>query len=467
MNKIMILMMVVILALTGCVQSSAEVEVTDTSYATFFSEDIHELYIEISDENWSDILEDPLAEAFHEANIRLDGISIENVGLRTKGNSTLRSVANSDSDRYSFKIKIDKYLDQKLLGLDEFVINNMFSDASYMREYLSYQAMADNGANVPLCSFVNVYVNDELYGFYLLLEAVDDSFMNRVYGDNDGNLYRGDQGTTMEVSNEGYEENFEQKNGKDESKADIYGLLDVLNEMPAGEKGEIESVLDVASVLNYIAANTVLQSYDSYNGQFSQNFYFYNNDGVFTMIPWDYNMSFGTFGTKGMTAIAIDTPVNGKSMEEAPLISKLLAVDDYKAVYYDLVRDYIDYFSDFETKVSDLADQIRPYVEADPSRFTSMESFEINVTYQEDGEYEIGNMAGQGFRPPEGLNQGEMTGPKDRPARDEAGSKVVEGMNPPNDRDKDQREDKMMLGNDVSIINILQARIENIMNQLK
>ncbi len=38
------------------------------------------------------------------------------------------------------------------------------------------------------------------------------------------------------------------------------------------EKGDIESVLDVDSVLKYIAANTLLESYDSYSGQFSQNY---------------------------------------------------------------------------------------------------------------------------------------------------------------------------------------------------
>ena len=55
--------------------------------------------------------------------------------------------------------------------------------------------------------------------------------------------------------------------------------------MPEGEKGDIESVLNVDSALKYIAANTVLGNYDSYNGNMAQNYYLYGQDGNFTVIP--------------------------------------------------------------------------------------------------------------------------------------------------------------------------------------
>lgn len=98
----------------------------------------------------------------------------------------------TDSDRYSFRLKFDKYdKKQTLLGLDKMVLNNNFSDPSYIREYLHYEALRSVGVDAPLTVFTNLYINGELYGFYVGVEAIDDSYLERTYGENydDGVLY--------------------------------------------------------------------------------------------------------------------------------------------------------------------------------------------------------------------------------------------------------------------------------------
>ncbi len=454
MKRILIIILTVMLAFSGCSVTNESINVESSTdeikeetlksvsdYEAFFSKnEIHEINIEISEEDFLDILENPLDEEFHEASVTLDGVTVSNVAFRTKGNSTLRDVANLDSERYSFKIKVNEYEDQKLLGLDEFVLNNMFSDASYLREYISYEAMAANGLDVPLASFVNVSVNGELYGFYLLVESVDDSFLNRSFGDNDGNLYRADLGTLLEVKDGEYIENVSQKNGDDESKDDLHELMDILNDMPDGEKGDIESVLDVESALRYIAVNTLLENYDSLNGKHLQNYYLYNDGGIFVVIPWDFNMSFGGFGGEGQSTVDIDNPVSGTS-EVSPLITNLLGVDEYKKLYYSILEEYIEYFSEFENNVTELADLIRESVEEDPSKFTTIDLFESNVVYQENGKVEVAAMKDMDKMPGD-----ENKAPGNRKPNKEAGG--------------------MESGNDVSIINVLLARMENIQLQL-
>lgn len=477
MSKISIIILSLLMTLTGCASSLAVVDTNDlsevnqnevttinseTTYDLFFSSDeIHEIYIDIAEEDFEDILLNPLEEAYHSANITLDGVTISNVGFRTKGNSTLNQVANTDSDRYSFKIKTNEYDNQDLLGLDEFVLNNMFSDASYLREFISYQAMADNGLNVPLSSFVNVYVNGQLYGFYLLVESVDDSFLERNFGDNDGNLYRADQGTTLAIENDQYIENVDQKNGDDESKEDLYALMTILNKMPIGEKGDIESILDVDSVLRYIATNTLLENYDSLNGKHQQNYYLYNDDGIFVLIPWDYNMSFGGFGGAGQSTIDIDNPISGLT-QASPLIDNLLSVDEYREAYYTILNDYMDYFADFEIQVTELANMVRSSVENDPSKFTTMALFESNVVYQEGGPVEVASMndMGKGDRP---ANAGAPPlGNTDQQGDARQGqNKDMVGQRPGNDKRA-----TINAGSDVSIINLLMARIDNIKTQL-
>ncbi|MBI9012491.1 MAG: CotH kinase family protein [Clostridiales bacterium] len=465
MKKILIIILIMVMAFTGCSVSDDTAEtklVTETvselnDYLTFFSDDeIHEIHIDISDEDFTDILNNALDEEYHEATITLDGVTLSSVGFRTKGNSTLRQVAESDSERYSFKIKANEYEDQDLLGLDEFVLNNMFSDASYLREHLSYEAMSENGLNVPLSSFANVYVNDELYGLYLLVESVDDSFLDRNFGDNEGNLYRADQGTSLAITDGEYIENVSQKNGDDDSKTDLYEFMDILNAMPEGEKGDIESVLDVESALRYIATNTLLENYDSLNGQHQQNYYLYNDNNVFVVIPWDYNMSFGGFGGAGQSTVDIDNPISGIT-ESSPLIENLLSVDEYRELYYNILEDYMDYFTDFEDEVTELADMIRESVDNDPTKFTTMALFESNVVFQEGGAVEVAVMQDmkRGTPPEEGKPNEEAA----IPPRDQ-------NTQPPNGGRMNGKADNIQIGNDVSIINVLLARIENIKLQL-
>jgi len=52
-------------------------------------------------------------------------------------------------------------------------------------------------------------------------------------------------------------------------------------------------------MLRYFAVNTALVNLDSYQGNMKHNYYLYGEDGVFSIIPWDYNMAFGGFGVGG------------------------------------------------------------------------------------------------------------------------------------------------------------------------
>ncbi len=198
-------------AITGCTSTNPvnngdtgqQTSSTKTSdYASIFEKDsIIDIKVQVADEDWKSMLDNPTAEEYKNATVTVDGVTLKNVGFRTKGNLTLRSVAGSDSDRYSFRIKMDKYEEgQNLLGLDELVVNNMYSDPSYLREYLSYEALREIGATVPQAVFANIYINDELYGFYLCVEAIDDSFLKNNFGSNDGNLYKQEQGSTLEYA---------------------------------------------------------------------------------------------------------------------------------------------------------------------------------------------------------------------------------------------------------------------------
>nr|WP_294582897.1 CotH kinase family protein [uncultured Anaerotignum sp.] len=257
---------------------------------------VNEINIEISEEDWADLVENPLEETYYAVDVTINGETLSNVALRTKGNNTLTSVASSDSDRYSFKIDFDYFNDgENYYGLKKLNLNNNYGDASYMREYISYRIMGEMGIPVPATSYTHITINGEEWGLYLAVEPIDEVFLERTFGDSTGDLYKPD-GTGADLVYRG--DDMSEYPGlvlkTNEETSDGSAVLDLMKALESGEG--LEDVLDVDEVLRYLAANVALANYDSYLGNTTHNYYLYEQDGRFTIVPWDYNYSFGGFG---------------------------------------------------------------------------------------------------------------------------------------------------------------------------
>lgn len=257
---------------------------------------VNEINIEISEEDWADLVENPLEETYYAVDVTINGETLSNVALRTKGNNTLTSVASSDSDRYSFKIDFDYFNDgENYYGLKKLNLNNNYGDASYMREYISYRIMGEMGIPVPATSYTHITINGEEWGLYLAVEPIDEVFLERTFGDSTGDLYKPD-GTGADLVYRG--DDMSEYPGlvlkTNEETSDGSAILDLMKALESGEG--LEDVLDVDEVLRYLAANVALANYDSYLGNTTHNYYLYEQDGRFTIVPWDYNYSFGGFG---------------------------------------------------------------------------------------------------------------------------------------------------------------------------
>lgn len=157
----------------------------------FDTSKIHTL--DILMEDWEGFLDNFRSEEYYECNVVIDGEAFKNVAIRGKGNTSLTQVESYGNDRYSYKIEFDHY-DNALTyhGLDKLCLNNIIQDNTYMKDYLTYQMMGDMGVAAPLCSYVYITVNGEDWGLYLAVEAVEDSFLQRNYGKNYGELYKPD-----------------------------------------------------------------------------------------------------------------------------------------------------------------------------------------------------------------------------------------------------------------------------------
>ena len=167
--------------------------------------------IDIVMEDWESFLSTCQSEEYTMCSVLIDGEAYKNVGIRGKGNTSLSTVSSMDSDRYSFKIEFDQYDSTKsYYGLDKLCLNNIIQDNTYMKDFLTYQMMADFGVDAPLCSFAYITVNGEDWGLYLAVEGVEDSFLQRNYGSDYGELYKPDSMSMGGGRGNGREFNFEE-----------------------------------------------------------------------------------------------------------------------------------------------------------------------------------------------------------------------------------------------------------------
>lgn len=425
------LLVVVFCVAAYCAVGRADSADSQYTYAEHIFQDdtVNEINIEIDEDDWQDMLDNPLEEEYHKASITINGETVGNVAIRTKGNNSLTSVASSDSDRYSFKIDFDYYDDNgNYYGLKKLCLNNNYSDNSSMREYISYKIMGEMGLDVPECAYSHITVNGEEWGLYLAVEPVDEVFLAEHFADATGDLYK-PEGMGYTGADLVY-------NGDDISAYTGLNLKTNLNSsdgkeilalMQALEDGEgLEEVLDVEKALKYIAANVALANFDSYLGMTTHNFYLYEENGRFTIIPWDMNLAFGGFGggevdiyeptKQGMggfgggdkkndtqdndaepnaaenTEAQADAnnqpqPPDNADMQgmpsmdsgEKPLVTTLLGNETYRSMYEGYLKEIAEkyftqeYMTELVTKIHDL---IAPYVQNDPTAFCTYEEFE-------------------------------------------------------------------------------------------
>lgn len=471
---------------------------TDARYVSrlFDTSSVHRIDIVMDD--WDSFLETCENEEYTACSVLIDGEKFKNVGIRAKGNTSLSNVRQLGSQRYSFKIEFDHFETGKTYyGLDKLCLNNLIQDNTMMKDYLVYQMMADFGADAPMCSFVYITVNGEDWGLYLGVEGVEDSFLQRTYGSEAGDLYKpdsmgfgGGRGNGRDFDMDRFEKDSEEDGGAgtettgqdsqktgagdsasvaqnagggmpadgagpgmppggnaqgtyegpggndsmqggpgggqggmaggpggggargsddvklkyidddadsytnifenaktDVTKADKSRLIAALKNLNAYT--DLEDTLEIDEVLRYFVVHNFVCNGDSYTGSMIHNYYLHEKDGKLSMIPWDYNLAFGTFmGNSASDAVnaSIDSPVTGGDVDDRPMVGWIFSDEKYTDRYHELFAEFIDrWFSDgqLETLISRTAEMIRPYVNKDPTRFCTMEEFDGGIETME------------------------------------------------------------------------------------
>ena len=117
----------------------------------------------------------------------INGVVYDSVGVRFKGNSSF----SHPNNKKPFKISLDEFKSgQRWDGLKNFVLNNCFSDPTFIREKLYLDFCRDAGIPAPRANLARISVNGALFAFYSLVEQVDKVFLDTRFGDNEGTHFK-------------------------------------------------------------------------------------------------------------------------------------------------------------------------------------------------------------------------------------------------------------------------------------
>lgn len=371
-------------------------------YSVRIFDDSYVHHIDIQIDDWDKFLEEAPEEEYTECDVEIDGELFTSIGLRAKGNNSRRLVEEYGLDRYSLKIEFDHFQEgNTYYGLDKMSLDSSFQDNSYLKNYMTYDMMSFMGVPSPLCSYVRVTVNGEDWGLFLAVEEPEEAFARRNFGANYGMLYKPDYRSLEDANNdvalkyttdnlEDYDNIF--RHAKfDCTESDQQRLIQALKILSEGQGTEIESAVNVDEVLRYFTVQVFVVNLDSYLGKTGHNYFLYEENGVISILPWDYNLAFATYSL-GMpdpvndaelyVNYPIDTPAAGEIMMNRPLYHNLMKTEEYFTRYHEYFNYFMEkYFENgyFEKKVAETTRMIAPYVEKDPTAFCSYEDYLTGV----------------------------------------------------------------------------------------
>ncbi len=342
---------------------SLQVEIlhpTDSSvdyWGVFEDSSVRKVTFEVSQADWERIWADIEAKQTIPADAVVFGRRLEDVGLRMRGQFSLRE----SGEKKPWKIDTDYYIEgQEYQNLKQLLFINNIGDPTLVREKLAYEMMAFAGLPSSFTCYVQVWVDivdDELppefWGVYTLIERVDRKFIANRFGQDakSGNLYKAShaQRGPMDLVYYGDSiDDFPSQNGQvaygkmtneeDADYSDIIQLTQVIDgteyDTPEDFAAALEAVFNVDAFLRYMAVVDATMNWDVYPYT-GNNFYLFHHPGSgrFEWIPWDL-----TWGDNPQHPIFEATEPG--LAERTPLHTRVFQVPEYRlryAAYLDLL----------------------------------------------------------------------------------------------------------------------------------
>jgi hypothetical protein len=235
-----------------------------------------------------------------------DGEFYDNIFVRERGAFTV-----GGSQKFVFNKGYGFKIDDDIGRVEEFNLNTRGSDPSYLRQVLAFETYRNAGVPAPQSFLSLVQLNGAFDRVGIFIEQVDEHLLERYGLDPEGALYK-----LTGSPNPAYSAGTvpEKKTRQDEDTSDFQALLNGIN-LPMGTPAQLAAMrafvfdnFDVPALTSYLAARTLVQDIDDTR----KNHYLYrdtNGSGLWQIMPWDKDWTFGEVGLGGTVVADRDDEV--------------------------------------------------------------------------------------------------------------------------------------------------------------
>lgn len=251
------------------------------------AEDQFTAVIEFGLESCTEPWPDPFT--WFEADLQVDGLSAERVGLRKKG--FVGSVMGAAETRPSLKVSLDEYVEDQVLADDteQLTLNNNLTDLSRVRACTTLSVFADAGYPTPRCNVAGVAVNGVSLGAYAHVEPPKKRFLRRVFGDDSGSLY---EITATDFTAQYLSDGLGRWQAKtSDTVPDASLLLGVTAALEAPDdelEAALDAVIDLDAYFTFWALETLVAHMDGYSSNANNTYVYFDpgRGGRAVFIPW-------------------------------------------------------------------------------------------------------------------------------------------------------------------------------------
>ncbi|SFB31806.1 CotH protein [Nocardioides alpinus] len=300
------------LTLGGCSTTSGGTTAVATTGVSAAAEDVadgtgvwdatvvHEISIEVDDAAVAamiDTYQETSEKEWIEATVTIDGQTWERVGLRLKGNSSLRGVDDgADPTDLPWLVRLDKFVDgQELDGWTSFIVRSNGSETA-LNEAVALDLLAEAGLASEHAIATSFSVNGADARLRLVVQDLDEAWEAENFSTT-GLFYKAEAGGDWSWRGDdpdAYTDVFDQETGDDDL-TPLVDFLDFLNNSSDEDfAAELPDRLDVQSFARYLAFEELVDNFDDIDGPGNNSYLRYDAEsGGFTVVAWDHNLAFG------------------------------------------------------------------------------------------------------------------------------------------------------------------------------
>ncbi|WP_447522247.1 CotH kinase family protein [Salinibacterium sp. NYA9b] len=288
------------------------VSLTTEADSFFDSAVVHSIEIDVDSDEVLEMVEtylDSGDKEWLEATVVIDGTTYGQVGIKLKGNSSLRGVtADTPIEELPWRIRLDKYVDgQSIEGVTDVVVRSNNTETS-LNEAVALETLSAAGLASEESVATRFSVNGSEETLLLTVAVPNQSWIERNY---EAGLLPSDDGILWKAESEGdyswlgddpelYTEVFDREAGDDDYEP-LVNFLDVVNNTTDEEfVDQLSDVLDVESFARYLAVEDLIDNFDDIDGPGNNSYLYYDPDsGLMSVLAWDHNLAFGTVNEAG------------------------------------------------------------------------------------------------------------------------------------------------------------------------